>query len=121
MSTPNNVIHATQSPQELLVPIPSALFQGSLLLGFVTKAGLGEQALRSATVYVHPYLIAGWCGLVGTALNCLPVGSIDGGRMMQVRVFGVWLFVVVSQNVAHLGPLVGMALGLCVPVCLCLH
>lgn len=68
-----------------MVPIPSALFQGSLLLGFVTKAGLGEQALRSATVYVHPYLIAGWCGLVGTALNCLPVGSIDGGRMMQVR------------------------------------
>lgn len=74
----------TLHTQDMLVPIPSALFQGSLLLGFITKAGLGEQALRGATVYVHPYLIAGWCGLVGTALNCLPVGSIDGGRMMQV-------------------------------------
>ena len=34
---------------------------------------------------VSPYVIAGWCGLITTALNTLPVGSLDGGRMVQVR------------------------------------
>ena len=60
--------------------------QGSLLLGSVTRAVLGEGALHSATAQIHPFLIAGWCGIVGTALNCLPVGCIDGGRMMQVTI-----------------------------------
>ena len=30
-----------------------------------------------------PYFIAGWCALTTQALNLLPVGSIDGGRMAQ--------------------------------------
>ena len=34
-------------------------------------------------VAVHPYLIAGWCALTTAALNLLPVGSLDGGRMAQ--------------------------------------
>ena len=71
--------------QTALVPVPATLFQGSLLLGGTVKAVLGEVALNRATVAVHPLLIAGWCGLVSTALNLLPVGAIDGGRMMQVR------------------------------------
>lgn len=33
---------------------------------------------------MSPYVIAGWCGLITTALNTLPVGSLDGGRMVQV-------------------------------------
>ena len=52
----------------------------------MTRAVLGEGALQSATAQIHPFLIAGWCGIVGTALNCLPVGCIDGGRMMQVTI-----------------------------------
>lgn len=34
-------------------------------------------------VLISPLVIAGWCGLVTTALNTLPIGSLDGGRMMQ--------------------------------------
>ena len=66
------------------MPVPAVLFQGSLLLGETVKAALGEAALNRATVAVHPLLIAGWCGLISTALNLLPVGAIDGGRLMQV-------------------------------------
>lgn len=64
--------------------MPTALFQGSLLLGTVAQTVLGPAAGGVAT-FVHPTLIAGWAGLVSCALNSLPVGSLDGGRMMQAR------------------------------------
>jgi membrane-associated protease RseP (regulator of RpoE activity) len=46
---------------------------------------LGDAALRGSSVVIHPFMVAGWCGVVGTALNCLPVGALDGGRMVQVH------------------------------------
>lgn len=70
--------------QELLVPVPSAFFQGSLLLGSITRAALGAESLARADVLLSPLAIAGWCGLITNAFNLLPVGSLDGGRMMQV-------------------------------------
>lgn len=66
------------------MPVPTQLFQGSLLLGSIANAVLGESAMRNANVLIHPLLIGGWCGLVATALNSLPVGSLDGGKMTQV-------------------------------------
>ena len=66
------------------MPIPTQLFQGSLLLGTIASTVLGEGAMRSSNVLIHPLLIGGWCGLVATALNSLPVGSLDGGKMTQV-------------------------------------
>ena len=70
--------------QDGLVSVPGRLFEGSLLLGGAAQAVLGSQALQQPNILIHPTLIAGWCGLVTTALNCLPVGSLDGGRMTQV-------------------------------------
>jgi hypothetical protein len=67
-----------------LVPVPAALFQGSLLLGGAAKLALGGDALAKTSVLVSPLLIGGWCGLVCTALNALPVGNLDGGRTMLV-------------------------------------
>lgn len=55
--------------------VPGGLLQGVL----------GEKALQGSNVMVHPFLVAGWAGLVSTSLNLLPVGSIDGGRIVQVR------------------------------------
>jgi len=71
--------------QAALIPVPAQLFEGSLLLGGLVKAGLGQSAVAGANVLVHPLLVAGWCSMVSTALNLLPVGRIDGGRMMQVH------------------------------------
>ncbi|XP_065853105.1 probable zinc metalloprotease EGY1, chloroplastic [Euphorbia lathyris] len=66
-----------------LVQVPSMLFQGSLLLGLISRATLGFAAMHAATVPIHPLVIAGWCGLTTTALNLLPVGCLDGGRAVQ--------------------------------------
>ena len=77
-------IVARSTVQAALIPVPAQLFQGSLLLGSIVKAGLGQAALTGANVLVHPLLVAGWCGMVSTALNLLPVGRVDGGRIMQV-------------------------------------
>lgn len=66
-----------------LVQVPSTLFQGSLLLGLISRATLGYVAMHAATVSIHPLAIAGWCGLTTSAFNMLPVGCLDGGRAVQ--------------------------------------
>ena len=69
--------------QDGLLPVPAGLLDGSLILGSITHLVLGDAA-NSANIAVHPFLVAGWCGLVTTALNCLPVGCLDGGRITMV-------------------------------------
>ncbi|KAK4377829.1 hypothetical protein RND71_004125 [Anisodus tanguticus] len=66
-----------------LVQVPSTLFQGSLLLGLISRATLGYGAMHGAMVSIHPLVIAGWCGLTTSAFNMLPVGCLDGGRAVQ--------------------------------------
>ncbi|XP_044483896.1 probable zinc metalloprotease EGY1, chloroplastic isoform X2 [Mangifera indica] len=66
-----------------LVQVPSSLFQGSLLLGLISRATLGYAAMHASTVSIHPLVIAGWCGLTTSAFNMLPVGCLDGGRAVQ--------------------------------------
>ncbi|PON33482.1 Peptidase M [Parasponia andersonii] len=66
-----------------LVQVPSMLFQGSLLLGLISRATLGYAAMHAGTVAIHPLVIAGWCGFTTTAFNMLPVGCLDGGRAVQ--------------------------------------
>ncbi|XP_071698049.1 probable zinc metalloprotease EGY1, chloroplastic [Rutidosis leptorrhynchoides] len=66
-----------------MVQVPSMLFQGSLLLGLISRATLGYAAMHGATVSIHPLVIAGWCGLTTSAFNMLPVGCLDGGRVVQ--------------------------------------
>ena len=62
--------------------IPSTFFQGSILVACLAKVILGS-SLESATVGIHPLMALGWLGLVITALNLLPAGQLDGGRIVQ--------------------------------------
>jgi membrane-associated protease RseP (regulator of RpoE activity) len=62
--------------------LPSSFFQGSVLVGTLAKAVLGS-ALQEPLVDVHPLTIFGWLGLVITALNLMPAGQLDGGRIVQ--------------------------------------
>jgi membrane-associated protease RseP (regulator of RpoE activity) len=65
-----------------LFQIPSLYFKGSLLVGTIAKAILGT-ALEGEIVGVHPLAIVGWLGLVINALNLMPAGTLDGGRIVQ--------------------------------------
>lgn len=62
--------------------IPSQFFQGSLLVGSIAKLVLGA-TISQATVAIHPLVIIGWLGLIINALNLMPAGQLDGGRVVQ--------------------------------------
>ena len=62
--------------------VPSDFFQGSILVGSLARVVLGS-ALERTLVDVHPLTVIGWLGLVITALNLLPAGQLDGGRIIQ--------------------------------------
>jgi membrane-associated protease RseP (regulator of RpoE activity) len=62
--------------------IPSQFLQGSILVGTIAKIVLGSTA-HQATLSIHPLVIIGWLGLVINALNLMPAGQLDGGRIVQ--------------------------------------
>lgn len=62
--------------------LPSDFFQGSILVGTLTRVVLRE-SLQQQVVDVHPLVVLGWLGLVITALNLMPAGQLDGGRIVQ--------------------------------------
>jgi len=65
-----------------LFQIPSEFFQGSILVGTLARVVLGT-AVQQPLVDVHPLVVIGWLGLVITALNLMPAGQLDGGRIIQ--------------------------------------
>lgn len=65
-----------------LFQVPSLFFQGSILVGALAKVVLGD-VLQNSLIDVHPLTIVGWLGLVITALNLMPAGQLDGGRIIQ--------------------------------------
>jgi membrane-associated protease RseP (regulator of RpoE activity) len=65
-----------------ILPLDIAFLRGSILVGTLAHLFLGE-ALQTSPVLVHPLVGVGWIGLVITALNLMPAGSLDGGRIIQ--------------------------------------
>lgn len=62
--------------------VPSEFFSGSILVGTLARVVLGS-AVNQPLVDVHPLTVVGWLGLVITALNLMPAGQLDGGRIVQ--------------------------------------
>lgn len=62
--------------------LPTEFFQASILVGSLAKVVFGS-ALQESIVDVHPLVIVGWLGLVITALNLMPAGQLDGGRIVH--------------------------------------
>ena len=65
---------------DLMPILPSALLQSSLLLGSLAKAVLPAVATAPA-VTVHPLVVVGFTATVVNALQLIPIGSLDGGRI----------------------------------------
>ncbi|MFM2304016.1 MAG: hypothetical protein RLZZ135_1426 [Cyanobacteriota bacterium] len=62
--------------------LSSQFFQASLLVGTLAKIVLGA-AIEQSSISIHPLVIIGWLGLVINALNLMPAGQLDGGRIVQ--------------------------------------
>jgi membrane-associated protease RseP (regulator of RpoE activity) len=65
-----------------LFQIPAEFFKGSVLVGTLAKVVLGAR-LQQQIVDVDPLVVIGWLGLVITAINLMPAGQLDGGRIVQ--------------------------------------
>ena len=62
--------------------LPTEYFRASILVGTLAKVILGS-SLEAAVVDINPLVVIGWLGLVITALNLLPAGKLDGGRIVH--------------------------------------
>lgn len=72
---------ASDSALALFPVVPAALFRASALGGTIVNALLpGGVVDVDGLVTVHPFVLAGFTGLLANALNALPIGRLDGGR-----------------------------------------
>lgn len=68
----------------------AGLFLGdSLLFQALTWVVLGVSS-SDATIILHPVALAGWVGLLVTALNLLPIGQLDGGHVVYAALGARW-------------------------------
>jgi membrane-associated protease RseP (regulator of RpoE activity) len=86
--------------------------QYSLLLACLSKWALGAQLLPNKLIALHPIAFAGWLGVLFSAFNLMPIGSLDGGRIVHAvygqRVGAIignvarWLLLALSFTQSHL-------------------
>lgn len=79
----------------------------SILFALLSKLALGSQLTAEKGIDLHPVAIAGFLGLVVTALNLMPVGQLDGGHIVHAM-FGQRTGAAIGQIARFL--LLGLAL-----------
>jgi membrane-associated protease RseP (regulator of RpoE activity) len=68
---------------------PGLFLGDSLLFKALTWLVLGTTG-DDVTILLHPVALAGWVGLLVTALNLLPVGQLDGGHVVYAAFGEHW-------------------------------
>ncbi|KAJ8908384.1 hypothetical protein NDN08_005093 [Rhodosorus marinus] len=93
--------------------IPTSLLNSSMLIGALSKFVLPASVLKGSTLAVHPLTIVGCSGLLINAINLIPVGRLDGGRVVQAlygriaagRISSITLFLQVLGAILGNSPL----------------
>lgn len=68
----------------------------SILLALLSKLALGSALTAKSAIDLHPLAVAGFLGLIVTALNLMPVGQLDGGHIVHAM-FGQRNAVAIGQ------------------------
>ncbi len=68
----------------------------SCLLAILSKLALGSQLVSGKAIALHPLAVAGYIGLIVTALNLMPIGQLDGGHIVHAM-FGQGNAVIIGQ------------------------
>ncbi|WP_016951820.1 site-2 protease family protein [Anabaena sp. PCC 7108] len=68
----------------------------SILLALLAKLALGNELTVKSAIDLHPVAVAGFLGLIVTALNLMPVGQLDGGHIVHAM-FGQRTAVAIGQ------------------------
>lgn len=68
----------------------------SFFFAVLSKLVLGSQLVAGKAIALHPSAVAGYIGLIVTALNLMPVGQLDGGHMVHAM-FGQGKALVIGQ------------------------
>ncbi|XP_047308493.1 probable zinc metalloprotease EGY2, chloroplastic [Impatiens glandulifera] len=68
------------------VIVDASVFHESLLVGGIAKLLLGDVLKEGTQLSVNPLLIWAWAGLLINAINSIPAGELDGGRIA----FSIW-------------------------------
>ncbi|GAB2233018.1 hypothetical protein Droror1_Dr00002231 [Drosera rotundifolia] len=68
------------------IVIDASIFHESFLAGSIAKLLLGDALKEGTPVSVNPLLIWAWAGLLINAINSIPAGELDGGRIS----FAIW-------------------------------
>ncbi|NJN29837.1 MAG: site-2 protease family protein [Synechococcales cyanobacterium RM1_1_8] len=55
----------------------------SILMTLLGRLLLGSALTENSALQLHPVAIAGYLGLMVTALNLMPIGQLDGGHMVH--------------------------------------
>jgi Zn-dependent protease len=76
-------IHAPVLPLTNCGPTILGANYGNLLLGTSAIYYLLSLFVPSTLVSLHPLAVAGWVGLLVTAMNLLPAGQLDGGHVFR--------------------------------------
>ncbi|CAL9121378.1 unnamed protein product [Musa textilis] len=68
------------------IVIDPAVFHESFLAGGIAKLFLGNALKEGAPLSINPLVLWAWTGLLVNALNSIPAGELDGGRIS----FAIW-------------------------------
>jgi hypothetical protein len=81
------------APQSLVLGTPLAL----RLLEWIRFG-----SVEPSRILLHPMAVAGWAGLLATAMNLLPIGQLDGGHILYAAAGERWHRIVSRASVAVL-------------------